>query len=72
MSLPLDETDFGVTLAKWGLPEGPFLCCRLVGATTARDVWRLPVDQYFDPLSVVREEHDFKYTRSTCRTSSIS
>ncbi len=24
MSLPLDETDFGVTLAKWGVPEGPY------------------------------------------------
>jgi phospholipid-binding lipoprotein MlaA len=47
MELPPDETDFGVTLAKWGLPEGPYLVLPLVGSTTARDVWRLPVDNYF-------------------------
>ena len=61
MSLPLDETDFGVTLAKWGVPEGPFLVLPLVGSTTVRDFWRLPVDQYFDPLSWYAKGHDFNY-----------
>ena len=61
MKLPLDETDFGVTLAKWGLPEGPYLVLPLVGSTTARDFWRLPVDQYFDPLQWYANEHDLKY-----------
>lgn len=51
MKLTPDETDFGVTLAKWGVPEGPYLVLPLVGPTTARDFWRLPVDNYFDPLS---------------------
>src|SRR5690348_14030113 len=59
MNLPLDETDFGVTLAHWGLPEGPFLVLPLVGPTTGRDVWRLPVDSYFDPLSWYAREHNF-------------
>jgi phospholipid-binding lipoprotein MlaA len=58
--LPLDETDFGVTLAHWGVPEGPFLVIPFVGPTTARDIWRLPVDSYFDPLSWYAREHDFK------------
>jgi len=61
MNLPLDETDFGVTLAKWGLPEGPYLVLPFVGSTTVRDVWRLPVDQYFDPLQWYINEHDFRY-----------
>ena len=61
MNLPLDETDFGVTLAKWGVPDGPYLVLPLVGSTTARDVWRLPVDQYFDPLQWYADEHDFNY-----------
>lgn len=60
MKLPLDETDFGVTLAHWGVPEGPFLVLPFIGPTTARDVWRLPVDSYFDPLSWYAREHDFE------------
>lgn len=61
MNLQLDETDFGVTLAKWGVPEGPYLVLPLVGSTTVRDVWRLPVDQYFDPLSWYANDHDLRY-----------
>lgn len=61
LGLPLDETDFGITLARWGVPEGPYLVIPLVGPTTARDVWRLPVDSYFfDPLSIYSRNHDFK------------
>ena len=60
MNLQPDETDFGVTLAKWGLPEGPYLVLPLVGATTARDFWRLPVDNYFDPLAWYADEHDLR------------
>jgi phospholipid-binding lipoprotein MlaA len=61
LGLPLDETDFGITLARWGVPEGPYLVIPLVGPTTARDVWRLPVDSYFfDPLSIYARNHDFK------------
>jgi phospholipid-binding lipoprotein MlaA len=61
MELPLDETDFGVTLAKWGVPDGPYLVLPFVGSTSVRDFWRLPVDQYFDPLSWYANEHDFQY-----------
>ncbi|MBX3701426.1 MAG: VacJ family lipoprotein [Dokdonella sp.] len=50
LKLTPDETDFGVTLARWGVPEGPYLVIPLVGPTTARDIWRMPVDQFFDPL----------------------
>jgi phospholipid-binding lipoprotein MlaA len=61
MKLPPAETDFGVTLAKWGLPEGPYLVLPLVGSTTVRDVWRLPVDNYFDPLTWYPREHDVSF-----------
>lgn len=57
MKLPPDETDFGVTLAKWGVPEGPYLVLPLIGSTTARDVWRMPVDNWFDPLGWYAREH---------------
>jgi phospholipid-binding lipoprotein MlaA len=53
MGLPLDDTDFGITLARWGVPDGPYLMLPLIGPTTGRNVWRLPVDSYFfDPMSI--------------------
>lgn len=62
LGLPLEENDFGVTLARWGVPEGDFLMLPFVGPTTVRDVWRLPVDSYFfDPISYYSRNHDFKY-----------
>lgn len=61
MGIPLDETDFGITLARWGVPEGDFLMLPLLGPTTMRDVWRYPVDGYFfDPLSYFERNHGFK------------
>ncbi len=60
LKLPPNETDFGVTLAKWGLPEGPYLVLPLVGSTSARDFWRLPVDSYFDPLAWYAKEYDLR------------
>jgi len=62
LGLPLEDNDFGITLARWGVPEGDFLMLPLVGPTTVRDVWRLPVDSYFfDPLSYFSRNHDFHY-----------
>lgn len=61
MQLPEHPTDFGVTLAHWGLPEGPYLVLPFVGPTTLRDVWRLPVDSYFDPLGWYARDHDFEW-----------
>ena len=61
MKLPAHPTDFGVTLARWGVPEGAFLVLPLIGPTTARDVWHLPVDSYFDPLGWYGREHDLRW-----------
>jgi phospholipid-binding lipoprotein MlaA len=61
MKLTAHPTDFGVTLAHWGLPEGPYLVLPFIGPTTARDIWRLPVDSYFDPLGWYGREYDLKW-----------
>jgi phospholipid-binding lipoprotein MlaA len=61
MGLKLQEQDFGTTLAKWGVPDGPYLVLPLLGSTTARDVFRFPVDRFFDPLSWYASHHDLKY-----------
>ncbi|HET7562306.1 MAG TPA: VacJ family lipoprotein [Rhodanobacteraceae bacterium] len=61
MQLFAHPTDFGVTLAHWGLPEGPYLVLPFIGPTTARDVWGLPVDSYFDPLGWYAREYSFAW-----------
>ena len=62
LGIPLDETDFGITLARWGVPEGSFLMLPFFGPTTMRDVWRMPVDGYFfDPLSYFARNNSYDY-----------
>ncbi|MEO8747322.1 MAG: VacJ family lipoprotein [Rhodanobacter sp.] len=60
LGLPLEDNDFGITLARWGVPEGDYLVLPLVGPSTMRDIWRLPVDSYFfDPLSIYASTHNY-------------
>lgn len=60
LGMEASSTDFGVTLAKWGVPEGPYLVLPLLGSTTGRDIASFPVDRYlFDPLSWYEASHDF-------------
>ncbi|HEX6834349.1 MAG TPA: VacJ family lipoprotein [Rudaea sp.] len=60
LGLETHETNFAVTLAKWGVPDGPYIVLPLYGSTTLRDMWRLPVDTYyFDPLSYFSRNHDY-------------
>ena len=47
------ETDFGQTLAVWGVPEGAFLELPLVGPSTERDLAGDVVDIFIDPLGAV-------------------
>ncbi|HET8900134.1 MAG TPA: VacJ family lipoprotein [Rhodanobacteraceae bacterium] len=62
IGLPLETTDFGVTLARWGVPDGPYLVLPFIGPTTARDVWQMPVDGYFfDPISIYSREQRLAY-----------
>ncbi|TAM63844.1 MAG: VacJ family lipoprotein [Rhodanobacter sp.] len=60
LGIPLEDNDFGITLARWGVPEGDFLMVPLVGPSTVRDIWHLPVDSYFfDPLSIYASNHSY-------------
>ncbi|HXE78720.1 MAG TPA: VacJ family lipoprotein [Rhodanobacter sp.] len=60
LGLPLQDNDFGITLARWGAPEGDFLMVPLLGPSTMRDVWRLPIDNYFlDPLNIYGRTHHY-------------
>ena len=50
MNLVDHDEDFSQTLAKWGVPNGPYLVLPLVGPTTLRDLLTSPVDTRLDPL----------------------
>lgn len=60
LGIPLEDNDFGVTLARWGLPDGDYLVLPFLGPSTARDIWRMPVDSYFfDPLTLYADNHHY-------------
>jgi len=42
--------DFGQTLAKWGIKDGPFVMVPLLGPFTLRDVFAVPVNVFLNPL----------------------
>lgn len=47
------DTDFGVTLAVWGVGEGPFLYLPVLGPSSPRGVTGFAVDQAMDPFTYV-------------------
>lgn len=61
MGIQASATDFGVTLAKWGVPEGPYLVLPLLGPSSGRDFPAFMLDRYaFDPLTWYSASHDFE------------
>ena len=49
--LPREETDFGVTLGRFGVGEGAYLVLPLLGPTTTRDAVGSVVDLAFKPTT---------------------
>ncbi|MBD9526278.1 VacJ family lipoprotein [Paracoccus sp. PAR01] len=52
-ALPEQDTDFGQTLAVWGVPEGAYLELPLLGPSTERDTVGRVVDLVIDPMHAV-------------------
>lgn len=50
--------DFGQTLARWGVPSGPYLFLPLLGPTNVRDMLAAPVDVATNPLAYVQSGDD--------------
>lgn len=42
--LPQHSNDFGITLAKWGVKQSPYIVLPLLGPSTLRDALGMPVD----------------------------
>ena len=46
--------DFAQTLAKWGVPRGPYLVLPILGPSSLRDVFTRPIGSIVDPLFYLR------------------
>jgi phospholipid-binding lipoprotein MlaA len=57
---PYHDADFGMTMALWGVPEGPFLFLPVLGPTNPRDATGYGVDIAFDPLTYVPSGHGLR------------
>lgn len=53
IGIPDLRTDFGETLAVWGVREGPFLELPFAGPSTLRDTAGIVVDVVYDPLRFI-------------------
>jgi phospholipid-binding lipoprotein MlaA len=56
-----------MTMALWGVPEGPFLFLPILGPTNPRDASGYGVDLAFDPLTYAPAGHGLR-TLSLVRT----
>ena len=61
------DTDFGLTLAEWGVPPGPYLYLPVFGPSGARDVWYIPVQFFATPMELAPEStalNDFGWAQN--------
>ena len=52
------EQDFGLTLGRWGVPDGPYVVLPFVGPSSLRDAPASLVDLLLYPLNFVRPPRD--------------
>ncbi|MCB1932863.1 MAG: VacJ family lipoprotein [Candidatus Accumulibacter sp.] len=50
MGLTKHSEEFGQTLGKWGVPNGPYFYWPLIGPRTTRDTFGWLVDTWYDPV----------------------
>lgn len=53
MGLEKHAEDFGQTLGKWGVADGPYFYWPLIGPRTTRDTVGFAVDSYADPVGKI-------------------
>jgi len=61
LDIPYNPTDFGLTLANWGVSEGKYLVAPVLGPSTTRDGFGSLVDIAFRPQSYLSVITDFEY-----------
>ncbi len=63
---PAHSADFGITLALWGMPDGPYLYLPVLGPSSPRNAGGLAGDYVLDPFTWVGKGYlvsDFGYAR---------
>lgn len=55
MGLEKHAEDFGQTLGKWGVGDGPYFYWPIIGPRTTRDTFGFAVDSYVDPVARVHD-----------------
>ena len=55
MGIDRQSEDFGQTLGRWGVGDGPYIVWPLLGPSNLRDSIALPLDQYASPMPLVNE-----------------
>ena len=53
LGIKSEKTDFGETMAKWGIGEGPYLDILVLGPSNQRDGIGRMVDIVFDPVGLI-------------------
>jgi phospholipid-binding lipoprotein MlaA len=53
LDIPEAKTDFGLTLAKWGVTESPYFVIPLLGPSTIRDGIGKGVDFFLQPINIL-------------------
>ena len=53
LGIKSEKTDFGETMAKWGIGEGPYLDILVLGPSNQRDGIGKMVDIVFDPVGLI-------------------
>ena len=53
LGIKSEKTDFGETMAKWGIEEGPYLDILVLGPSNQRDGIGRMVDIVFDPVGLI-------------------
>ena len=56
MGIPRYATDFGQTMARWGIPQGPYVVLPLLGPRTARAGVGVFVDGWASPMGQVNDQ----------------
>ena len=67
----LSQTDFGLTLANWGVEEGPYLELPLFGPSTARDAVGIVVDAALQPTTYITGGAEITVAAATVRALDI-
>ena len=56
LGLKKHDEDFGQTLAKWGVPDGPYIVLPLLGPSTLKDSFAMIPDAFLSPSILMDHE----------------